>query len=103
MGPMPPQRSCYDLRGGGMGRRPPRRARPPIASLFPALGRSDGVVGGLRPGVAAGVGLPAGTPVVLGGADSQACALGAGVVRPGTGQRDGRLVDLPERGGATSH
>ncbi|HSS36904.1 MAG TPA: FGGY family carbohydrate kinase [Patescibacteria group bacterium] len=72
----------YDLRGGdwdgglladlGLDR-----------SLFPAIGRSDGVVGGLRPGVAARLGLPAGTPVVLGGADSQACALGVGVVDPG--------------------
>ena len=33
--------------------------------------------------VARRVGLPAGTPVILGGADSQACALGAGVVAEG--------------------
>lgn len=51
--------------------------------LFPAVGASAGVVGGLRATVARRVGLPAGLPVVLGGADSQACALGAGVVAPG--------------------
>jgi xylulokinase len=53
------------------------------ATLFPRLGRSEEVVGTLRPAVAAKVGLPASTPVVLGGADSQACAFGAGVVAPG--------------------
>jgi sugar (pentulose or hexulose) kinase len=37
----------------------------------------------LRPEVASRVGLPASTPVVLGGADSQACAFGAGVVTAG--------------------
>jgi len=51
--------------------------------LFPRLGRPDEVVGTLRPTIAARVGLPAATPVVLGGADSQACALGAGVTGPG--------------------
>jgi xylulokinase len=51
--------------------------------LLPRLGRSDEVVGTLRPSVAGVVGLPPATPVVLGGADSQACALGAGVVTPG--------------------
>lgn len=53
------------------------------ASLFPPVGPSDGIVGGLRPSIARRVGLAAGTPVVLGGADSQACALGVGVVGPG--------------------
>ncbi|MEI7743257.1 MAG: FGGY family carbohydrate kinase [Chloroflexota bacterium] len=53
------------------------------ASLFPRLGRSTEVVGTLRPDVAARVGLPASTPVILGGADSQACAFGAGVVAAG--------------------
>ena len=41
------------------------------------------VVGGLRPAMARRVGLRAGLPVVIGGADSQACALGPGVVAPG--------------------
>lgn len=52
-------------------------------TLFPRLGRSDEVVGTLVPRIAARVGLPALTPVVLGGADSQACAFGAGVIAPG--------------------
>ncbi len=52
-------------------------------TLLPPIGRSDTVVGGLRSAVARRVGLAAGTPVVLGGADSQACALGVGVVSPG--------------------
>lgn len=52
-------------------------------TLFPRLGRSDEVVGTLRPAIAARVGLPTPTPVVLGGADSQACAFGAGVVAEG--------------------
>lgn len=51
--------------------------------LFPPIRASAGVVGGLRPAIAARVGLLAGLPVVLGGADSQACALGAGVIAPG--------------------
>ena len=51
--------------------------------LFPRIGRPDEVVGTLRPQVAARLGLPASTPIVLGGADSQACAFGAGVVGPG--------------------
>lgn len=52
-------------------------------TLFPRLGRSDEVVGTLLPRIAARVGLPASTRVVLGGADSQACAFGAGVIAPG--------------------
>jgi sugar (pentulose or hexulose) kinase len=51
--------------------------------IFPALRASSGVLGTLRPAVATRLGLPRLTPVVLGGADSQACALGAGVVDPG--------------------
>ncbi len=53
------------------------------APMFPRLGRSDEVVGTLRPSIAARLGLPASTPVILGGADSQACAFGSGVVDPG--------------------
>ena len=52
-------------------------------SLFPPIRPSSAVVGGLRARVAGRVGLAAGLPVVLGGADSQACALGTGVVEPG--------------------
>jgi sugar (pentulose or hexulose) kinase len=51
--------------------------------LFPRIGRPDEVVGRLRPRIAARLGLPASTLVVLGGADSQACAFGAGVLGAG--------------------
>jgi sugar (pentulose or hexulose) kinase len=53
------------------------------ASLFPSVRPSWEPIGDVVPSVARRVGLPAGTPVVLGGADSQACALGAGVVAAG--------------------
>jgi xylulokinase len=53
------------------------------STLFPRIGRSAEVVGTLRPRIAARLGLPVSTMVVLGGADSQACAFGAGVVGPG--------------------
>jgi sugar (pentulose or hexulose) kinase len=49
---------------------------PPIRPPWEPLGR-------LRRAAASRLGLPVTTPVILGGADSQACALGAGVVRPG--------------------
>ncbi len=51
--------------------------------LFPPIRPSDAVLGTLASRVAARTGLPADLPVVLGGADSQACALGAGVIGPG--------------------
>ncbi|HYM83724.1 MAG TPA: FGGY family carbohydrate kinase, partial [Candidatus Dormibacteraeota bacterium] len=53
------------------------------AALFPSVRPSWAAVGALRPSVATRLGLPAATAVVLGGADSQACALGAAVVSPG--------------------
>ncbi|MGZ8502804.1 MAG: xylulokinase [Candidatus Limnocylindrales bacterium] len=53
------------------------------SGLFPRIGRPDEAVGTLRPRIAERLGLPASTVVVLGGADSQACAFGAGVVAPG--------------------
>ena len=52
-------------------------------SLFPPVRPSSAVIGGLRAAVAGRTGLAAGLPVVIGGADSQACAFGAGVVAPG--------------------
>lgn len=52
-------------------------------TLVPRIGRPDEVVGTLRPSVAARLGLAASTRVVLGGADSQACAFGAAVLGPG--------------------
>jgi xylulokinase len=53
------------------------------AAWLPPVHASASSIGSLRPAIAARVGLPATTPVVLGGADSQACALGAGVVAAG--------------------
>jgi xylulokinase len=53
------------------------------ARLFPPIRPSWEPLGGLLPSVASRIGLPAGLPVILGGADSQACALGSGVVTPG--------------------
>jgi xylulokinase len=72
----------YDLRAGdwdpglldGLGLAP---------TLLPPVRPSWEVLGTIRPSLAAQLGLAAATPVVLGGADSQACALGAGVVEPG--------------------
>ncbi|HEX9634415.1 MAG TPA: FGGY family carbohydrate kinase [Candidatus Limnocylindria bacterium] len=51
--------------------------------LFPPLRPSWEPLGGLAESVAQRVGLPPGVPVILGGADSQACALGAAVVAAG--------------------
>ncbi len=72
----------YDLRAGEWD----RRLLGDLAldpALFPPVRPSGAVLGGLLGSVAARVGLPADVPVVIGGADSQACALGAGVVAPG--------------------
>ena len=52
-------------------------------TMFPEVRGSWEVVGEVAPGMARRLGLPPDVPVVLGGADSQACALGAGVVAPG--------------------
>jgi xylulokinase len=54
----------------------PRAHLPPIAP-------STTVVGGLAAGPAAELGLPSGIPVVLGAADGQAAAIGAGCTEPG--------------------
>jgi xylulokinase len=51
--------------------------------LFPPVRPSWEALGGLAATPARQVGLPPGVPIILGGADSQACALGAGVVGPG--------------------
>jgi sugar (pentulose or hexulose) kinase len=52
--------------------------------LFPVALASWQVVGGLPAAVAGDLGLPGGTPVVIGAADSQCAAYGAGVTTPGT-------------------
>jgi sugar (pentulose or hexulose) kinase len=49
--------------------------------LFPPALAPWSEVGVALPAVAAEVGLPPGVPVVIGGADSQCCAVGAGVMR----------------------
>lgn len=51
--------------------------------LFPPVWESSTVVGELRPSLVRRFGLSHSVPIVLGGADSQACALGAGVIGPG--------------------
>jgi xylulokinase len=52
-------------------------------ACVPAVVSSSHVIGELRPKLVRRFGLRAAVPVVIGGADSQACALGAGVVAPG--------------------
>jgi len=73
---------AFDLRG----RRWDNEILGPLAledSLFPPVQDSSAVVGTLRRDVSERLGLPITTPIVLGGADSQACALGAGVIASG--------------------
>ena len=73
---------AFDLRG----RRWDDEILEPLGladSLFPRVQASSAVAGTLRREVAESVGLPTATPIVLGGADSQACALGAGVIASG--------------------
>jgi len=53
------------------------------ASKLPELRRSVDVVGEVLPEVAEEVGVPAGTPVVIGGGDGMCAAAGAGVIREG--------------------
>ncbi|MEW6579939.1 MAG: FGGY family carbohydrate kinase, partial [Chloroflexota bacterium] len=53
------------------------------ADKLPALRRSIDVVGEVLPQVAEEVGLPAGTPVVIGGGDGMCAGAGAGVVDEG--------------------
>ncbi|MER7082389.1 xylulokinase [Saccharopolyspora kobensis] len=54
-------------------------------SLFPPLAASATQVGEVRAAIAAEIGLPAGTPVVLGGGDGPLAALGAGIIDPEDG------------------
>ena len=111
-----PRRPGADRRGGDRRARTPRRRSSTtcgrgrwdgglLDDLGPAepassrrIGRPDEVVGDAAAGRRArGSACRPATPVVLGGADSQACALGAGVVGARPGQRDGRLVDVSQR------
>ncbi len=54
------------------------------AGRMPEIHQSTDVVGGVLPDVADEVGVPAGTPVVIGGGDGVAATVGAGVVSEGT-------------------
>ena len=53
------------------------------ADMLPRVYEGPEVTGRVVAGVAADLGLPAGVPVVAGGGDQQAGAIGAGAVRPG--------------------
>jgi xylulokinase len=53
------------------------------ASLFPATHEGPAITGGVTSAVAAATGLRAGTPVVAGGGDQSAAAVGTGIVDPG--------------------
>jgi sugar (pentulose or hexulose) kinase len=72
---------AYDLRAGRWDDEL-REALGLPALLLPPI-RAPGTPLELRRTLAKRLGLRAATPVILGGADSQACALGAGVVGPG--------------------
>jgi xylulokinase len=52
--------------------------------LFPATHEGPATTGTVTPSVAAATGLRAGTPVVAGGGDQAAGAVGAGILEPGT-------------------
>ena len=53
--------------------------------LFPEILDSTAIVGGVRTEVAAELGVPSGTPVVMGGGDGPLAAVGSGVVAPEDG------------------
>ena len=50
---------------------------------LPAVAEGPAVTGGLLPAIARELGLPAGLPVIAGGGDNAAAAVGTGIVRPG--------------------
>ena len=82
MGRTPRQRSSSTC-GSGRGRPICRRRSGSARTSFRRVRPSAEPVGELQASIARRVGLRAGVPVILGGADSQACALGAGVVAEG--------------------
>lgn len=72
----------YDLRAGEWSTEMLAALAIDPAAL-PPIRRSSEVIGELRPALVKRFRLARPMPVILGGADSQACALGAGVVEPG--------------------
>jgi xylulokinase len=72
----------FDARTGAWSEEGARAAGVP-ARLLPPIVRAHDVLGGVTRDAAAATGLREGTPVVAGGGDFAACALGAGVVEPG--------------------
>jgi xylulokinase len=50
---------------------------------LPDVAEGPDVTGGLLPAIAGELGLPAGLPVIAGGGDNAAAAVGSGIVRPG--------------------
>src|SRR5258708_36209334 len=75
--------NLYDLERGGWSASIVDAAQLDVAQL-PDVRPSTDVVGAVLPQVAEEVGVPAGTPVVIGGGDGVCAAVGAGVVREGT-------------------
>jgi xylulokinase len=71
--------NLYDLQGAVWSEAILQAAQLDRAKL-PRLARSVDVVGHILPSVAAEVGLPAGTPVVVGGGDGACASVGAGSV-----------------------
>lgn len=72
--------NCYDLEAGAWSAEILDDAKLDVAKL-PTLRRSIDVVGSVRAEVADEIGLPAGTPVVLGGGDGPCASVGAGSIR----------------------
>ena len=74
--------NLYDLEQGQWSE-PILQAAQLAPEKLPAIRPSTAVAGGVRPAVAEEVGVPAGTPVVIGGGDGACAAAGAGVVTEG--------------------
>lgn len=72
----------FDARSGTWSEEAARAAGVPMR-LLPPIVRAHQVLGGVTRDAAAATGLREGTPVVAGGGDFAACALGAGVVEDG--------------------
>jgi len=74
--------NLYDLEGGTWSARVLDAAGLDVAQL-PDICQSTDVAGGILSAVADEIGLPAGTPVVIGGGDAPCAAVGVGVVQEG--------------------